>query len=698
MVEIHGSRHGSSNCFQNNPFRYFILPHPNYQARYGTRFGLREELEGVVSATMLGRYATELTKLSDTFAWAASANLKPLRHAIRNAGCSPLRAIGSGGSLTNAHALANLHQFYTGSLAAVTTPLAAVDEPLDSTVTTWLISAGGGNVDIVTAAKMLIVREPRQIGVLCGRDTSPLAKLCRRHPFVDLLVYPPPSGRDGFLATNSLFGFTILLTRSYIAEFGSDTDWKDTADCVDALLSSSAADTVAWEAATKALWARPTTLVLHGSSTRIGAIDLESKFTEAAIGNLQIADYRNFAHGRHHWLAKRSDTSGVLAFITDRDRDIAERTLNLLPTDVPQARLVFAGGAINTALASLISALRITGWAGAARDIDPGRPGVPEFGRKLYRLSLPRRSVTKGLPTLTRRDAAAITRKANADPASLASRGELEHWRNALEDFRNRLCNTQFGGIVLDYDGTVVDTRHRYLPATKEMAAALTRLTETGALVAFATGRGASVRRDLQRRVPHELWPHILIGYYNGAELASLDDDSAPDGSHNACAALQPISTSLRSQHQLAVYVRQEDRPFQITLEPVHIMPDGWLWDIVREVLEQTNTTDVTITRSGHSVDILAPGVSKLNTVRRLRETVGDLPILAIGDRGRWPGNDCELLREPFALGVDEVNTDPTTCWHIGKPGQRGPAVTIDYLDSLEVIDRRLKFAPGSLR
>jgi hypothetical protein len=48
------------------------------------------------------------------------------------------------------------------------------------------------------------------------------------------------------------------------------------------------------------MWERRTTVVLHGPATRVGAIDLESKFTEAALGNLQVADWRNFAHGRHH--------------------------------------------------------------------------------------------------------------------------------------------------------------------------------------------------------------------------------------------------------------------------------------------------------------------------------------------------------------------------------------------------------------
>ena len=647
---------------------------------------------------MAGRYTREMARLADTFAWAATADIKPLCQAVHGAGLSPLRAIGSGGSLTGSHALVSLHRRYTGHLAAVSTPLHAIDEPLDATTSTWLLSASGSNVDIVAAARALIAREPRQLGVLCGHELSPLANLCRQHPFVDLLIYRPPSGKDGFLATNSLLGLTVLLTRSYVTAFRSQADWKEVANCLEPLISGSAAAWAPWQVATAPLWKRSTTLVLHGPSTRIGAIDLESKFTEAAIGHVQFADYRNFAHGRHHWLAKRSETSAVLAFITDADRLLAERTLKLLPTEVPQSRMEFSGGPTATGIASLLAALKITEWAGLARGIDPGRPGVPEFGRRLYRLSLPRRSTDRRLPTMTPRDAAAITRKAAAPLVYLASRGDLAHWQQALADFRSRLFGALFGGIVLDYDGTVVDMRRRSEPADEEMAGELTRLAATGVLVAFATGRGVSIRRDLQDRLPRNLWPHILVAYYNGAEVASLDNDEAPDGSSSTCAALRPISEALRLQPELAACAIQEDRPFQITLQPGRTMRLGRLWDLARQVVGRTATSQISISCSSHSIDIGAPGVSKLNAVRRIRETVGDTPILTIGDRGRWPGNDHELLCEPFALGVDEISADPETCWHLGEPGQRGPAVTLDYLGALEGNDGGLRFGAGSLQ
>lgn len=644
-------------------------------------------------------YASEMARLPETFEWATSVDMGALRHAVRTAGFSPLRAIGSGGSLTAAYALVTLHQHHTSRIAAVATPLDAVGEPLDGGVSHWLLSAGGGNVDIMAAARALIDREPRQLTVLCGREDSPLAELCRAHPFADLLVFPPPAGKDGFLATNSLFGFTTLLARAYTAEFGNEADWRQTVEAIRSAAGKEAAMGASWEVETARLWARPTTLVLHGPATRIGAIDLESKFTEAALGNLQLADYRNFAHGRHHWLAKRGDASAILAFITNADRILAERTLDLIPPCIPQARLFLPGGAMATALLSLLAALRITEWAGVARGIDPGRPGVPEFGRKLYSLPLPRQR-SSACSSVSHRDAAAITRKAGITMQRLAAAGELDRWRAALDAFRNRLAAARFAGIVFDYDGTIVDTRHRFRPPPSTMCAELVRLLEGGARIAVATGRGGSVRRDLQSCLPRSLWDRVLIGYYNGAEIAHLDDDQAPDGCDMPCETLHALAATLRAQPELAQSAKQTDRRFQITLEATRVLPESRLWDLAYQVILMVGAAaGVSVTRSSHSVDIVVKGVSKLNVAARLRNEIGEAPLLTIGDRGRWPGNDYELLREPFSLGVDEISVDPDTCWNLAQPGQRGPAATLEHLTALlTCVDGRLSFEEGSLR
>ena len=645
---------------------------------------------------MASRYAREMDNLPDTFSWAASSDLGSVRRAVCAAGATSLRAVGSGGSLTAAHVLATLHRRYTGNLAAVSTPLEAISEPLNLAVSTWLLTAGGSNVDILSAAKVLIGREPSQLAVLCGRRASRIADLCRQHPFVDLMIYPPPSGKDGFLATNSLLAFATILARAYATEFNRDEDWNETQDLLKPVLRSDSPEVEAWRTAVEPAWSRPTTLILHGPSSQIGAIDLESKFTESALGNVQLADYRNFAHGRHHWLAKRGSTSSVLALITEADRRVAERTLDLIPPDIPQAKIRLQGRPTASALASLVAALWITHWAGLARGIDPGRPGVPEFGRRIYRLRIPHNR--RVAPRLSARQSAAISRKSGLISARPEMPPALDYWSNALQVFLERLQNSRFGAVVLDYDGTIVDTRDRYAPPTPEVSAELIRLAESGVRVGIATGRGKSVRRDLQDCLPRALWPTFLLGYYNGAEVAPLDRDDAPDGSQRVRSSLQPLVDLLSRHPALSQIADQKNRPFQITLKTTRPASDHFLWEAVNEVVQQIGSERVTVVRSGHSVDVLAPGVSKMNVVQRLRDTLGDTPILTIGDQGRWPGNDCDLLKTPFALSVDKVSADPSTCWHLGQPGQRGPTVTLDYLAALDVRHGHLKFTADAFR
>jgi len=644
-------------------------------------------------------YASEMEKLAATFAWACEVDISSLREVIRTASFSSLLAIGSGGSLTAAHALTSLHRISTGKLAAVVTPLDAIAEPLEASLSIWLLSAGGGNVDIVAATKALIAREPRQIVVLCGRDDSPLAELCRRHDFIDLLIYPSPVGKDGFLATNSLVAFAALLTRAYCAEFGSETNWLAAVETIQSLLADGSTQIDAWQTATAPLWARQTILVLHGHDARIGAIDLESKFTEAALGNLQPADYRNFAHGRHHWLAKRAQETGILAFVSKRDQDLAHRTLALIPREIPLAQIELPGVGAVVALASLIAALRMTGWAGLAKGIDPGRPGVPEFGRKLYNLSLPRQIASSEHSSLSSRDAVAIRRKAGVSLSRLSALGTLPRWRTALDQFRHSLLSTTFAGIVLDYDGTLVDIRHRFEPPSEDVIEGLIRLSRAGVRVAIATGRGASVRRDLRSRLPEEIWQRILVGYYNGGEIAALDNDAVPDGRDATHESLVPLAAALRSHPELSEAVNQTDRYFQITLQAKCVMPENRLWELAHQTVLQSGSPDVSITRSSHSIDIVPSGVSKLNVLAQLRDGgLGDAPILSIGDRGRWPGNDFELLRGPFALSVDETSVDPATCWDLAESGQRGVAATLEYLRSLELHGSTFRFRAGALQ
>jgi len=431
-------------------------------------------------------------------------------------------------------------------------------------------------------------------------------------------------------------------------------------------------------------------LILHGYATQPAAIDLESKFTEAAIGHAQVADYRNFAHGRHHWLARHGDASGVLAFVTPSDRDLADKTLRLLPEEVAVLRVDLQDDGVSGSLAALALAIHLAGMAGEARGIDPGRPTVPTFGRKIYHLrAMPS---PPSFPEIGEVEAAAIERKARASILTLSAQGRLQSWREAHATFLRTLRGASFGAVVFDYDGTLCGASERFTGLLAEVSQQLVRLLEAGVPVGIATGRGKSVRTDLREAVNDSaLWRRVLVGYHNASEIAFLDDDTQPPASGSLDETLRAVEAAVRAHPRLSRIAKCEGKNRQITLEGVPAEEGEEAWQAVEQLLRVIGSPGVTALRSSHSIDVLAPGVSKRALVERLRGTLlASTTILCIGDRGRWPGNDFPLLSEPLSLSVDEVSSDDGTCWNLAGPRRRCVEATLHYLRAMSPVANAL--------
>ncbi len=629
-------------------------------------------------------YVHELSQLADTFEWSMETDVSPLVRAIASAASLPLMITGSGGSLSLAHFASYLHQYYSGRIAKAVTPLELVSSPLRfSDLGVLFLSAGGRNPDIIGAFKHLIMEEPRSIAVMCSSRESPLSLLAHKCNHVLLHEFNLPCGRDGFLATNSLLSFVVQLIRAYSTVFSLEQQFP----CrLDELLHPGRSEPE-FRADVRArclkLWNRQTLVVLHGPTTQAAAFDLESKFTEAALGNVQISDYRNFAHGRHHWLAKRGSTSAVLAFVSEDDQRIADKTLDLIPEDIPVVRLDIARTGVIACITALVWVLHIVACAGESVGVDPGRPGVPPFGRRIYHLN--------AIPTRTRQGGfapshVAIQRKVGVQISELGRTGVLPGWERAYEYFMQRLLGASFKAIILDYDGTLCDGHDRYNGIGLEITAQLERVLRAGIVVGIATGRGKSVKEDLRRKISPPLWDSTFIGYYNGSEIGLLSDENLPDAVSPPCEALLPIAAMLRKHTHLLSMAHCTYRRMQITVEPSMPLSETVIWDMVQPIVQHVDVEGVTVLRSSHSADILAPGVSKRAFVQHIRHLIGGdhlTPILCIGDRGRWPGNDFDLLAEPYSLSVQEVSADPETCWNIAPVGYRGVQATVDLLNSL---------------
>lgn len=645
----------------------------------------------------MGRpYADELAELEATYAWGVRAPIDDLSRSIGRCSHAPLSIVGSGGSLTAAHFAALLHTRFTGHIAQVQTPYELAASPqslLDSSL--LICSAGGNNPDVVAGAQVAVKRTPLQLLAVTMRSRSKLQALFAEAGWPQCHVFSAPTKKDGFLATNSLLATSLLLLRAYETWAGAQTCLPRT---LDELLHAGADPqkhlSEFRNRASRAI-KRSTLIVLHGLSTKPAAMDMESRFTEAALASIQPADYRNFAHGRHHWLAQHLSSSAVIAF-SEKDDKTAKKTLALLPRTIPQCEITVDAG-LNGSLAAIGYSILLAQIAGDAKEIDPGRPHVPTFGRKLYHLkAMPRLYHTA--TSADERMNLAVERKSRHPVASLTARGDLDRWVQQYRSFVEHLGQAKIRAVVIDYDGTLCAPQSRLLGPSDQVIQRLQSILDAGVAVAIATGRGKSVREALRKRLTSSQHrAHVIVGYHNGAEIGSLADTSCPPADQPLAAELTEVADALRQSSVLQRHAVVEAKGRQVTVE---FLPDADGCAVFAEVLRVSriprSRDDLSIATSSHSIDVIPAAVSKSNVVRHLINSLGlddgAASILCIGDRGRPPGNDADLLRHPLSLSVDEVNGDPATCWSLAKPEARFDVACLEYLTRLHPAGEVLRF------
>jgi hypothetical protein len=572
------------------------------------------------------------------------------------------------------------------------TPLQAVDRrtPI-SNMGVLIPTASGNNPDVVSAVRLLAEQEPQSLLVMCGNPQSRIASLAARYQMVEFISFELPSGKDGFLATNSLLAFCILLSRAYAEASGRSCDlpkqYRGLLSDRRLVLHHNTSDNRYTE-----ILARQTLLVIHGPATTAAAVDIESKFSEAALGQVQTCDFRQFAHGRHHWLAKRAADTAILSLESPDDMKVAQQTLEILPKSVPTSRLLVSHSGWAADLAAICEGFYLVGAAGRARGIDPGRPGVPSFGRKLYHANAFRgRDLSSTMPRWKVR---AIERKASERLENLASDRRLSFWSNALDSVLEELASARFCGIVADYDGTLCSEDKRFEPLPAEMVQSLIQFLESGALLGIATGRGKSVRQRLHEAIPVQYRSQVLVGYYNGGQILPLHSDELPDGTEGVADELGLVAEAVQADRLLAqgtVCLRSR----QITLSAVHGLTLDALCEHAEALVNRVAPRGMRVMQSGHSVDIVPDAVSKVAVVNQLRRLAGadeTAAVLRFGDRGRWPGNDAQILASPHGISVHEVSSDAKSCWNIAPPGQRGWQATLWCLNHLKLSKRGIRF------
>lgn len=617
-------------------------------------------------------FKKELSVIDSTVQWAIEQPIKPISALLSGTYRKPLYIIGSGGSLSACWYAASLYQ-RLGGFAKPLTPLELfyVKESIKE-ANLLFISASGRNTDILFAFNLAIQQDPSKMLTMSMKENSALAKLASEYSISQSIDYAIPSQKDGFLATNSLVAYFVLLCRS----FGYTIP-----DALSSLVFSNYQQEI--NSFTAQLSPNHSLIVLYGGWGQAVACDIESKFTEAALGNVILSDYRNFGHGRHHWFAKRGSSSAIVALITPEEEKIAEKTLALLPATIPKLRITSDLQTPASSVEMLIKSFYLVNSFGELQGIDPGRPGVPDFGSKLYHLKYANFYLKKN-PDETQ----AILQKTAKPDLSQFTSEELKFWKEKYINFKKKLSSFKFSSIVFDYDGTLCSDEEKKIGPSEVIIIHLVELLKAGILVGIASGRGKSIREDLRRLIPKQYWNQLIIGYYNGAEIGYLDNELIPNLNLPDHEGLKRIEAQLMQNDYLIRNASTTLRPYQLTIEPITGKDEGFIKKYLQNIVMQEE--EIQFLESSHSIDIVVKKqASKLNIVNYCHLQAEHKKIsgecLVIGDKGQWPGNDFSMLATPFSLSVDEVSVDPDSCWNLAPMGLRNTLATNHYLSKISI-------------
>ena len=618
-------------------------------------------------------FNSELEKLAGTIKWAEEQDVSALRSFFSvNAG-TPLICIGSGGSFSAASYASMLYKQMCG-IAVPMTPL-AFDTSSDTVIRDsklLFFSAAGRNKDFLIAFQHGLEVGRGDMTGICLRESPKWDEVIDKYSSdFKKHTFPIPTIKDGFLATNSLVAFFVLIYRCFFDAKPSKYIKKGIGLSQNHEMDFSKIDNF---------------IVLYSNLSEPVAVDIESKFSEAALGSVLMADYRNFGHGRHQWFDKKGTNSCIVALVNENDRLLADKTLSKMPEDVNVVRIE---SDLRTPLATidlLVKSFQFVAAIGEKRRIDPGRPGVPDYGTELYHLNYAKlindESITLPVKEL------AICRKLRLGSKALIPAKEYVAYAKAYDKFLVKIGEKEFNLLALDYDGTIcnVDRKSRYNEKLEDsIAKLLNKLLADGLRIAIMTGRGGSVHELLQKSIKKEYWQQVYLGCYNGAIIVRVSEDTtAIEAVKEAPQDEQLIKLERELKHYNFVpTVRKYSTQLSFTCTDKQKA-----YEICNEIILANKLDRLHVWSSSHSMDIVVSTKASKTAVKDISEDV-----LVIGDRGDYEGNDFEMLSLPYSLSVDGVSRNPNSCWNLAPKELEGLDVVKFYLRKIKPTKKGFKIA-----
>ena len=585
-------------------------------------------------------------------------------------------AIGSGGSAVAAEYLVRCRDTLGLGPTTVATPMQGVldHHRLDAT-DAWLFSAGGDNPDACAIAQALIDRGAATINLVTRNPDGAAATIVARSGGT---IHPVPVAdvKDGYLATHSLLAMTAaLLIASQVAsrEPGDATEALDRV-ASRLLASRDAGNRDLFAKRWTGLRATDTIIIAADPSLRPIASLLDTSLWEASLCPVQTTDFRNLAHGRHAWLHHRPDDTVVLALIAVNSRTAWTAIETVLPEHVRRGAIEYGLGGRLDNLLGIIDGLSHIEAIGGVLGVDPGKPGIGEFGRAIYDDGSLETTAAELRPRLRHKHAAIA--RADGHLIDAPNLAVIGHQR--LET----LAAAAVGGAVFDYDGTIVTTEGRFDPPSEEIIDEFVRLHRAGVRLGIATGRGGSAGEDLRKVLPADVLSSLLIGYYNGGHLRTADVDIKDDPPEQD-PAIAATAAWLDGRDDLFANKTFKSGLVQIGVDMENLR-HPYRFPLDMADCPQMASGEVKISASGHSFDIIPATSCKSAIVDAVRRDAGpDAAVLCFGDSGSRSGNDHTLLAHPHGISVGEVCGTADGCWSLFGGALTGPDALLRTLRAL---------------
>lgn len=614
----------------------------------------------------MGRpYKKELEAMGDTYDFIDLLDVSPLVPFFKNNCNVPLLIIGSGGSFAVAKLFELCYQNYGGFAKAITPYELKNETQTLGGSKILIVTAGGNNPDTVGTYNYVRLYEPFELCVICMSKNSKIAKEINKNNDAILYEVKIPFGKDGYLAVNSSVAmFTI--GKKIMDELENNKKFAISfSSCVQTLPPMEQMEKI------------NNFIVLYGGWGTPAAYDLESKCSEAGLMSTQFINYRNFAHGRHNWIDKKKDSTMLVALVTPDDKVVCKKTLEKLPSFLPIVCLETKNKGSIAALELLIKVFYFVDYLGELRNIDPGKPHVPDYGSKLYNIKYNLLTNDKYIKRITKSTkASAIYRKLKMIPNKNVW---FDYYSNMYDSFVDKLYNEVYQALLLDYDGTICDSEGK---VSSQIISKLNMLLENNIIIAFATGRGDSIIKQLRKNIPQQCWENVVIGYYNGSYISNLAKE--PELQGGDLSELKKFYDMVKQMMPFGGEII--DKGYQLSIRETDANKLMLYFEILNELKYTYGFDGVQVFMSGHAIDIVANDSGKQKVVEYIK-SMCHASVLCIGDEGRLYENDFEVLTKNIGLSSKHQNKLGESGWNLAPLGVSNVRATEYYFSKIKILE-----------